>query len=601
MPSPSLRPAEFQPIPAEPESPVSAVARPAAATGALGEVAGDSASPQAIRRLKGAVKGVKARAAVPLLQRALACVSRDEDREGAALALKALNLDEDSGLGWYVLAICLEKTGEFTRSLQCYERALQLIPEYEEIANDLGRLAYRLEMIDQAEKLFAWYFVRNPGSPDAANNLACVLRDRGRFEEAVEVLRPAILAAPTNAMLWNTLGTVLYEQGEMEQALTFLNEAVASDAGFAKARYNRANARLSAGDTAGAVEDVDEAIARARAPGDLAMMRLARSTMLAAAGELGRGWDAYEARLDAHYADATHYAVPGQRWSPEHDLRGRTLLVVGEQGLGDEILFGSLLPEVLEALGPYGRLVLAVERRLVPLFARSFPQAEVGAHATVQVGHRVLRTAPFLDDTAPPDLWTPIASLLRRFRRSVTAFPDRSSFLTADRGRKQHWSGVMALAGPRPKVGLLWKSMKQASARFRYYSPFDAWEPVLRRPGVTFVNLQYGDCAAEIEQARVRFGVTILQPPGIDLKQDQDDLAALCGAMDLVIGPANAATNIAAAVGAPLWLITTPGAWPRLGTDHYPWYPQARVFAAPAYNDWAPVMAEIAGELAGAF
>ncbi len=597
MPAPSPAPAAHE-TQAD-VAPEPAVARPAAPAAAMAAVEGDSASPQAIRRLKSAVRGLRTQDSVPLLQRALAKVSEDRDREAGQLALQALALDEENGLGWYVLAIALEKCGELLQSLQAYERALQLLPGYDEIANDLGRLAYRLNLLDQAEKLFAWYFVRNPGSPDAANNLGCTLRDQSRFTDAIEVLRPAILAQPTSAMLWNTLGTVLYEQGDMAQAMTFLDEAIRVDPTHAKALYNRANTRLSTGDTAGAVRDVEAAIPRVRLGSDLAMMRLARATMLVASGELGRGWDAYEERLNSSYGDVTHYAVDRPRWSPEHDLRGRTLLVVGEQGLGDEILFASLLPEVAEALGPYGKLVLAVERRLVPVFARSFPNAEVGEHATGQVGGRTVRMVPFVADQKRIDSWAPMASLLRRFRRSVDAYPVRPAFLTPDPERAEHWRRV--LAGPSPTVGLLWKSMKQASGRSRYYSPFESWAPVLKTPGVRFVNLQYGDCAAEIEEARARFGVEILQLHDIDLKDDQDDLAALCSAMELVIGPANAATNLAGAVGTPLWLISTPGAWPRLGTDRYPWYPKARVFAPPAFNAWDPVMAEIAQELAAAF
>jgi ADP-heptose:LPS heptosyltransferase len=92
--------------------------------------------------------------------------------------------------------------------------------------------------------------------------------------------------------------------------------------------------------------------------------------------------------------------------------------------------------------------------------------------------------------------------------------------------------------------------------------------------------------------------VDIWSPPGIDLKHDLDDVAALSSAMDLVLGFSNATLNIAAACGAPAWLITTPGAWPRLGTeDRYPWYPQVRVFAPAAYGAWGPVMGEVAAAL----
>ena len=121
---------------------------------------------------------------------------------------------------------------------------------------------------------------------------------------------------------------------------------------------------------------------------------------------------------------------------------------------------------------------------------------------------------------------------------------------------------------------------------------------MLAQKGVTFVNLQYGDCAAEIAQAERDFGVSIWQPPGIDLKRDLDDVAALSCALDLVVGFSNATLNIAGACGAPAFLISTPGAWPRLGeTTTYPWYPKTRVFLPPAFGQWEPVMAEVAAAL----
>jgi hypothetical protein len=148
------------------------------------------------------------------------------------------------------------------------------------------------------------------------------------------------------------------------------------------------------------------------------------------------------------------------------------------------------------------------------------------------------------------------------------------------------------------KVGILWKSMKLDAARARYYSPFQLWTPLLSMPGVACVNIQYGDCAAEIEWARRELGVDLWTPPGIDLKQDLDDIAALTCALDLTIGFANATSNIAAAAGAPTWIISAPGAWPRLGTDHMPWYPQARVFTPERLDRWDDTMGMVAGALA---
>ncbi len=482
--------------------------------------------------------------------------------------------------------------------MSCYEAALQLLPDHAEVANDLGRLAYRLGMKPIAEKLFLHYLQRYPGSPDASNNLACAVRDQNRYAEAIEIMKPVISADPANPMLWNTLGTILSEQGDFPTAITFFDEALRLDPALFRARYNRGNARLPLGDAEGALADCEGALEVVSAPEEKAMMRLARATTLLSMGRIGEGWDLYEARLDPHFAEVTHFMIDRPRWTPKSALEGKRLLVMGEQGLGDEVLFGNLLADVAEALGPDGELVLAVERRLVPLFQRSFPNAKVGAHATYIVDGHTVRGAPFVKDQADIDLWTPMGSLLRRFRRSLGDFPTRTSFLTADPARVAHWREALKGAGDGPKVGLLWKSLKLEGARLKYFSPFDQWEPVLKVPGAAFVNLQYGDCAQEIAEARARLGVEIWSPPGIDLKDDLDEVAALACAMDLVIGPANATSNIAAACGAPVWLVSTPGAWPRLGSDHYPWYPQARVFHPPAFTAWGPVMEEVATGLA---
>ncbi|MBS0334352.1 MAG: tetratricopeptide repeat protein [Proteobacteria bacterium] len=553
-----------------------------------------------LAKLNSAVAELRALTVAPLLQRAVDAV-RGEDIKGACeWALKALEQDAESGFGWYVLAVALERAGDFAHSIGAYEAALKLLPDHAEVANDLGRLAFRLGMAPQAEELFRHFMARYPENPEGANNLACAIRDQGRHSDAIDVLRPAIVKAPEVAMLWNTMGTIVSDQGDFANAVVFFEEAIRLDPEFPKARYNRGNARLLLGDTAGALEDCDFAMAGLLPADERQMMRLSRSTILLNLGRVGEGWDDYEARLDPQFNDRTDFAVGLPRWAPGADLTGRRLLVVGEQGLGDEVLFGNVLPDVIGALGPDGKLMLAVEARLVPLFQRSFPQAEVSAHATYVVGGRLTRVVPALETAGAPDLWTPIGSLLREFRRSVTAYPSRDAYLTADPARVAHWRRELAAAPTGLKVGLLWKSAVGKDNRHRYFSPFATWAPVLAQRGVTLVNLQYGDCAAELAQAEQDFGVKIWSPPGVDLKQDLDEVAALASALDLVVGFSNASLNIAGACGVPAFLISTPGAWPRLGeTEAYPWYPRTRIFLPPAFGAWDAVMAEVAAALDG--
>jgi tetratricopeptide (TPR) repeat protein len=561
------------------------------------QVAGDAASPDALARLEGAISELRALTVAPLLREALERLRVDDAKGGADWALKALNLDERSGMAWYVLAVARDKAGDFDSSLRAYEAALALLPDETEIANDLGRLAYRMGMSEVAEQLFRSYLAAHPESFEAANNLACVVRDLGRCDEAIEILKPAIRANPGDAMMWNTLGTIV-ERSDVAGSIVFFDEALRLDPSFAKARYNRANARLAMDELGAAQTDCLAAIADSTSDEDRAMMGLALSNIRLCQGRLDEGWAEYESRLSPSFAGGTFFIVERPRWTPQDDLEGRTLLMMGEQGLGDEVLFANMIPDVLEALGDRGQLALALEPRLVSLFRRSFPSANVGAHATFKAQGHILRGAPFLGAAEGIDLWAPMASLLRRFRRSLDAFPSRKRFLAPDPARVDFWRGVLAAAPAGPKVGILWKSMNLSGSRSRYFSPFGAWAPVLRTRGISFVNMQYGDCAAELEMARRELGLEIWTPPGIDLKNDLDDVAALSCALDLTVGFANATSNIAAACGAPTWIISAPGAWTRLGTERMPWYPQVRVFLPPAFNEWDPAMAQVAEALA---
>ncbi len=561
-------------------------------------IAGEAGSKDALAQLESAVGELRAIRAKPHLQRALGAFNRDDFAGGEKWVLKALELDERNGLAWYLLAFARERAGDFASSLHCYESALSLLPDHAEVANDLGRLAFRLGMKEQAEKLFRHFLARYPDSLEAANNLACTIRDLARQDEAIEILRQAIATYPGSAILWNTLGSIVSEQGDFATARIFLEEALRLEPAFPKARHNLANACLSQGDLESALTHNDAALACPITGDERQMMRMLRSTILISLGRIAEGWEEYEARVHPDFEDVTLYQIDAPRWEPGDDVRGKRMLVVAEQGLGDEVLFANVLEDLVADLGSEELLTLAVEPRLTPLFQRSFPKAEVGAHATYKIPPRSVRVMPFLEDKPPPDVWSPMASLLRQYRTSIDAFPDRERFLTADPIRITHWRKVLEGAPKGRKVGLLWKSAIISSGRHRFFSPFEAWAPVLATPGVCFVNLQYGDCSVELEAARRDLGVEIWTPPGIDLKQDLDDVAALCCALDLVLGFSNASLNLGAACGAPTWLISVPGAWTRLGTaDRYPWYPQARLFAPANFGAWDDVMAEIATAL----
>lgn len=564
-----------------------------------GGPAGDSASKEAVGRLRSELGGLKAtQAALPHLKRALALISAKDYAGARTAAQKAVQRDANLIHAWHLLAIAREHLNDWPGALEAYERGLSIDPANPPIANDLGRLASKMGMLPQAEALFRHYLSFRPFAPESTNNLAGVLRDQLRYDEAVEVLKPAIQAHPEKVMLWNTLGTVLEDQGETEQASVFYAEALRLNPKEAKARYNLSNTLFTLGQRSEAIAQCRQAIAECKTAEDLTTMRFSLAAMLLAEGDLGEGWDEYTARLEPTYCDPVHYLTTRPKWEPGADISGRHLLLIGEQGLGDEILFSNPIDDVLEALGPGGRLSLAVTDRLLPLFERAYPTAQLGTHRSISSGGRHVRTVPFIEDWADIDFWAPMGEATRQLRRSAEAFPERpGGFMKADPDRVRHWRAVFADL-PGPRIGLLWTSMLIDTARYRYFAPFEEWAPILKTPGATFINLQYGDCSAAIARARDEFGVEIHQPPGIDLKNDLDDVAALACALDLTIGFSNATFNIAAACGAPCWLLTSPDTWARLGTDRYPWYSQVRAFWPETSGDWPPLMAAVAQALA---
>lgn len=567
-------------------------------------VAGDSASPEAIRRLSRQLASPKLsvktqRKALDKLKAALMAIRAGDFGLGARRALDALRLDDANGLAWHVLAICREKSGDLGQALLAYEAALRLLPNETDVAHDLGRLAQQMGYLEIAEKLLLKYLAADPGHVEATNNLACVQRDQKRYGDAVETLRAMLAIEPGSAVLWNTLGTVMSDQGDMATALTFFEEALSHDPAFAKARYNRANARQPLGDALGALEDLDAALPGAESPYERAMMTMARAMLLMTLGRIPEGFQAYEVRLDPHLPEAMRVAVDAPRWDGGlESVVGKRLLIVGEQGIADEMVFGTCIGDAIDAVGPDGQVVVAVEPRLVGLFQRAFPTALVGGHKAVKLEGRLTRYVPFVEELGEAervDAWIPMASLLAIFRPSIDRFPDRRGYLPADPDKVAYWRAELEKLGPGFKVGLHWKSLVLTGSRARYFSSFDRWRPVLETPGTLMVNLQCGDVADDLAAAEAA-GITIWTPP-INLKDDLEDVAALSVALDVVIGPGIAGTNLAAAVGATAWMITAPDDWHFLATDNYPFYPHLRHFRRDGFDAWEGAIARVRATL----
>jgi Tfp pilus assembly protein PilF len=534
-----------------------------------------------------------------LLGQALKHLDESRTEAAADLARKVIAQDRTSVLAWRILALAAEASGDLTGALSAYEEALTLDPEDTALLKGLARIALGLGMAPVAEAFSRRALAGNSDDTEAVCLLSRALTGQGQGDGAVEVLSAHLTERPESPEAWNALGLLIADRGDLASAQTFFDEALRLAPALTPARFNAANLLMTRGETGKALAALERIPQTGLSPRDRATLVFSCACARLRLGDLSGGWRDYAVRNDPGFPGSANFDIPGRQWQRGEPLKGADLLLVGEQGLGDEVMFAGLIPELLDGPHAPASLALAVEPRLVSLFQRSFPGVPVTSHATRETGGRKVRRLATSDlEGGYPESWAPMADLLPDLRPSIAAFPDRDRFLEADPGRVQAWREWLATEGPGLRVGLLWKSGLMSGSRSNAFAPFEAWAPVLGSPGVTFVNLQYGDCDEEIAFARDTLGVTIRTPVGLDLKQDLEGVSALSCALDLVIGVSNASFNLAAACGAPAWLITAPDAWTTLGAAAYPWYPRVRMFASRTFGDWESVFQSVADALA---
>ena len=564
------------------------------------QILGDAGSSDALKRLIEDTDRIKQLDTLVMLKEALMLFKRGRWAEGGECALKALHIDEKSGEAWHILAIAREKCGDLKIAITCYETALKLQPESPAIANDLGRLSYRLGLLDLAERFFRFFLSKSPGHGEALNNLASVLREKNDLDGAIEMLQEALANDPTDPQLWNAIGTVVNARGDSETAAIFYAEALKFAPDHVHALYNYGNAIAVMGNIEEGITYLKRALPLFTDPMNVHTCKLSLAFCYLAIGDYENGWHWYEARGKDNTHEQIHYVVSRPRWKRGMPIEGKHIFVSAEQGLGDEIMFATVLPDLLREIGPEGSLSIGVEHRLVPLFQKAFPACRVVKHHTTKHNSQPVRLFPEITDWSGYDYYALMADFLSRYRPTMGSFPPQNAFFKPDPERIAYWKAVLNGVNDKPKVGVLWKSLISHSRRNRYYSPFDQWKDVLSIKDIQFVNLQYGDTTAEMAEAE-EMGLSIWTPPGIDLKNDLDDLSALCVAMDCILGPANATSNIAGAAGATVWMVTQTNSWNCLGTDHFPWYPTTRVFFSASMLEWGPVMQEMRDALIDAY
>ena len=360
------------------------------------------------------------------------------------------------------------------------------------------------------------------------------------------------------------LGNRARETHDPEQALRYYAQAFTQDRNSASAFNNYGNVLREMGDPAGGIPFLQRSMQLApghpTAPFNLAVAYLLQ-------GDYERGWTQYESRWNYEHLAGTLPQWTQPRWNGE-DLTGNTLLILGEQGHGDNIQFVRFLSDVRNR---GGRSILVINDSLRPLFSRC------PVDVIVSPGEVIPEF----------DYWTPIMSLARGIGVTLQNLAPVQYYLTADPALQQAWGQRL---GPktRLRVGFCWSGRRDTWINQHKGMPFKYMLDLIKRnPNYEWINLQV-DCTAEEEAELVRAGVTAY-PASIT---NFADSAALYMHMDVILAVDTAVAHLAGALGRPVWVMLSQFAldwrW-LLNRDDSPWYSTARLFRQPRMGDWASV------------
>jgi tetratricopeptide (TPR) repeat protein len=496
------------------------------------------------------------------------------------LIAQAIRLN-DRVAGYHVnLGTAEQSRGRIERAAECYRRALALAPEDVDANNNLGTILQDQGQIDAAAEHFERSLAARPDHVEALINLAVTRRTQGRLEEAVACGEQVLALRPNSAEALNNLGLALENMGRVDAALARYRQALALRPDYAEAANNLGLALQHAGQDQAALAQFDRALALR--PDD-AEVGLNQAMVRLLTGALRPGWRQYEERWRSHQLAADRRTFDAPRWDGSPG-KGRTLLVWGEQGMGDSLQFCRYVP-LLAELG--WRVILDVQQPLVRLFRRLDGVAEVVA-TSAATGTSI-------------DCQCPMMSLPHHFDTVLETIPARTPYLAPEPADVALWGRRLAIAGlPRDglKVGLVWAGNARrhlpilALTDSRRSIALAQLAPVLAVDGARFVSLQK-DLRPD-EAPGERGIIDVMGEVG-----DFADTAALIAHLDLVIAVDTSTLHLAGAMGKPVWLLNrfdTCWRWLR-DRDDSPWYPTLRQFRQTKSGEWDEVIAAAAAML----
>jgi tetratricopeptide (TPR) repeat protein len=429
------------------------------------------------------------------------------------------------------------------------EAARALLPDEGSILVDLAAALAASRRWAAAAKVVAEAIAQRGHLADLHERHAIYLANAGDREGSKMALEHALTLEPHRASAWALLGERHLEQGERAAAKTAFAKAVTCDPKDPSGLWNLALLAEQEGDLEDAASILTQLL-ETRA--DQRQVRHRRGQIRLSRGDLEQGWADYAFRLKSREYVSWQHALKAPYWAGE-DLTGKHLAVWADQGLGEQLLTASLLPDVLSQSKS---LTFACDPRLVTLLRRSFPEVQVVSLEALKQEGKALGAI---------DYQATLSEVGAAQRPSLSDFPSPQATLLPDSGRVAAFRESLLAGAAKPLIGIAWRSENALAGREKRTDLPSHWLPLLKTPEVQFISLQYGQTGDEIAAANAAAGCDITSIPGLDPIRDVDGFAALVAAMDLMISTSNTTVHIAGGLGKPCWALL-PRAYGR------PWY-----------------------------
>ena len=500
----------------------------------------------------------------------LAKALSESDRDAEALVhhRKATQLAPNHAEAWLNFGKSLANLHRHEDAIDAYNKALAINPLFAEAWNNKGtalkqlnREADALASCDEALKI-------NPALAEAHNSKGLILAGMDQPEAALACYDRATELKPDYTDAYNSKGITLAGLGQFQAALACYDRAIELRADYAEAYTNKGLTLADLGHDDAAMTCYQQAIARQPEYIDV---HWNQSLLLLKNGHYADGWFKFEYRWQVKEFNSKRVETKKPLWRGQPS--NQPLLLWAEQGVGDQILYASILPEI--AAFPQKKYV-ALDKRLIPLFARSMPGFEF-----VDLVH--------VSDALDFAEHLPIGSLPRYFRKSRESFDAAHyPFLIADPARsvalreKTHHTGKLT-------CGISWSSNRKDIGSHKSISLEQMLLP-LASDQLSFVNLQYGDTTVERNDLQARHGIVVQNVDEMDNFNDIDGLAALVQACDVVITTSNTTAHLAGALGKATLLLLPLGRsrlwyWEEQEGKN-PWYPSIKMFTQAKPGQW---------------